>query len=169
MLALANQLDAFNERFGRFLAFTPLALMLVQFAIVLLVYIFGLGSIMMQESLQYINALMFLGGAGYTALHNDHVRVDIFYSKMAPKNRDAVDLFGTVFFLWPMLILLWILTVPYVSESWRIMESSIETSGLPFVYLLKSTILLFCITLSLFAVAQSIRLSIKLFSVRKIN
>lgn len=137
--------------------------MLVQFTIVLMVYIFGIGSIMMQESLQYINALMFLGGAGYTAIYNDHVRVDIFYSKFKPANKDAVDLFGTIFFLWPMLILLWMLTVPYVSESWRILEGSIETSGLHFVYLLKSTILLFCITLSLFALAQTIRLSLKLF------
>lgn len=166
MLALANHLDKLNERFGRLLALTPLMLMLVQFSIVLLVYIFGLGSIMMQESLQYINAVMFLGGAGYTALHNDHVRVDIFYSKLKPRNRDAVDLFGTIFFLWPMLILLWTLTIPYVSESWRILEGSVETSGLPFIYLLKSTILLFCISLSMFAAAQSIRLSLKLLSAR---
>ena len=167
MLELANLLDTLNERFGRFLAVTPLALMLVQFSIVLLVYVFGLGSIMMQESLQYINALMFLGGAGYTAIHNEHVRVDIFYSKIKPRGRDVVDLFGTIFFLWPMLILLWVLTIPYVAESWRITEGSVETSGLPFVYLLKSTILLFCISLSLFAAAQSIRLSLKLLSSRE--
>lgn len=169
MLDFANLLDKLNERFGRFLALTPLALMLVQFSIVLLVYVFGLGSIMMQESLQYINALMFLGGAGYTALYDDHVRVDIFYSKLKPKNRDMADLFGTVFFLWPMLILLWVLTIPYVAESWRISEGSVETSGLPFVYLLKSTILLFCISLSLFAIAQSIRLSLRLFTAKEIR
>lgn len=162
MLELANFFDKLNERFGRLLALTPLALMLVQFSIVLLVYVFGLGSIMMQESLQYINALMFLGGAGYTALYDDHVRVDIFYSKITPKNRDRVDLFGTIFFLWPVLILLWILTIPYVAESWRISEGSVETSGLPFVYLLKSTIILFCLSLSLFAASQSIRLTMKL-------
>lgn len=162
MLELANFFDKLNERFGRLLALTPLALMLVQFAIVLLVYVFGLGSIMMQESLQYINALMFLGGAGYTALYDDHVRVDIFYSKITPNSRDKVDLFGTIFFLWPVLILLWILTIPYVAESWRIAEGSMETSGLPFVYLLKSTIILFCLSLSLFAASQSIRLTMKL-------
>lgn len=163
MLELANQLDKLNEQFGRFLAFTPLALMLVQFSIVLMVYIFGIGSIMMQESLQYINALMFLGGAGYTALYNGHVRVDIFYSKLKPKNQDMVDLFGTIFFLCPVLVLLWVLTIPYVADSWRIMEGSIETSGLPLVYLLKSTIILFCLSLSLFAAAQIMRLTTKLF------
>lgn len=169
MLELANFFDKLNERFGRLLALTPLALMLVQFSIVLLVYVFGLGSIMMQESLQYINALMFLGGAGYTALYDDHVRVDIFYSKITPKNRDRVDLFGTIFFLWPVLILLWILTIPYVAESWRISEGSVETSGLPFVYLLKSTILLFCISLSLFAASQSIRLTMKIIHGKEPN
>ena len=147
-------LESWSERTGRFLAFTPLALILVQFTIVVLVSVFKIGSISLQESLQYINALMFLGGVGYTLKHNEHVRVDLFYSSFKARHKDLVDLFGTIFLLIPFVSLVWYATIPYISGSWANLERSVETSGLPFVYLLKTTILLFALTLTIQAIAN---------------
>ncbi len=154
LLIVAETLESWSERTGRFLAFTPLALILVQFTIVLLVSVFKIGSISLQESLQYINALMFLGGVGYTLKHNEHVRVDLFYSGFKARHKDLVDLFGTVFLLLPFVGLVWYATIPYISGSWANLERSVETSGLPFVYILKSTILLFALTLTIQAIAN---------------
>ncbi|NVJ99138.1 MAG: TRAP transporter small permease subunit [Alphaproteobacteria bacterium] len=159
---IVGALDAFQERSGNWLAFLPLALVLVQFAVVLMVYVFSSGSIQLQESLQYINAMMFLGGAGYTAIKDGHVRVDIFYGKMSEKHRAMVNFFGTLFLLVPFLALFWISAVPYVADSWAIMETSVEASGLPFVYILKSTLILFALTLSLHAVADLMRFGAQL-------
>ena len=64
-----------------------------------------------------------------------------------------MDIFGTLLFLVPFLILLWWAVVPYVADSWAIREGSTETGGIPFVYGLKSLILLFAATLSLAALA----------------
>ena len=153
----AAKIEAFLEASGRMLALLPLLLILVQFSVVLMVYVFSSGNIQLQESLQYINALMFLGGAGYTAVHDEHVRVDIFYSKISVQNKAKVDFFGTVFLLVPFLILFWATSLPYVTGSWRILEKSVESSGLPFVYILKSTLLLFALTLSLHAISALIR------------
>lgn len=150
-------LDAALERSGRIFAFLPLLLVLVQFAIVLMVYVFSTGSIQLQESLQYINAFMFLGAAGYTALHDGHVRVDLFYSKFGPDAKATVNFWGTLLLLVPFLVLMWIAAVPYVLSSWSIMEASVEASGLPFVYILKSTLLLFALSLSLHALATLLR------------
>ncbi len=158
----AQFLEMLNERFGQFLALTPLALILVQFGLVLSIHVFAIGSIKAQESLQYINALMFLGGVGYTALHQEHVRVDLFYSRMKARNKDLVDLLGTLFFIVPILFLLWITATPYALASWANFEGSTETAGLQLVYLLKSTILLFTLSLTIFAVGQIIRLSVRL-------
>lgn len=152
-----KRLDNFADRSATVLAFLPLLLVLLQFAIVLLVYVFSTGSIQLQESLQYINAMMFLGGAGYTAFKDEHVRVDLFYSKFNARQKARTDFFGTLFLLVPFLILFWHASIPYVLDSWAIRESSVEASGLPFVYILKSTLLLFAITLSLSAVADLIR------------
>jgi len=154
---VAARLEAILEYSGRLLGILPLLLIFVQFAVVLTVYVFSSGNIQLQESLQYINALMFLGGAGYTALRNEHVRVDIFYSRFSKKNQARVDFFGTVFLLVPFLVLFWVTSLPYVTGSWAILEKSVESSGLPFVYILKSTLLLFALTLSFHAIVSLIR------------
>lgn len=150
-------IDGILEKSGQMLAVLPLLLVLVQFAVVLLVYVFSSGSIQLQESLQYINAVMFLGGAGYTALKNEHVRVDLFFSKFSDQGKAKVNFCGTLFLLFPFLALMWIAGVPYVLDSWRILETSVESSGLPFVYILKTTLLLFALTMTLHGIADAIR------------
>jgi len=157
LTAIAEKIERLLDASGQILALLPLLLILVQFAVVLAVYVFSSGNIQLQESLQYINAMMFLGGAGYTAVKNEHVRVDLFYSKFNVRNKAKVDFFGTLFLLVPFLTLFWITSLPYVIGSWRILETSVESAGLPFVYLLKTTLLLFALTLSLHAVSALIR------------
>ena len=154
---LSEKIEALLEASGQILAFLPLVLILVQFTVVLMVYVFATGSIQLQESLQYINAMMFLGGAGYAAVRDEHVRVDIFYSTFSKTNKAKVDFYGTLFLLIPFLILFWVTTVPYVAQSWRELEASVETSGLPYVYILKTTLILFALTLTLHAASALIR------------
>lgn len=154
---LVKRLDGFAEKTGDFLAFLPLLLVLVQFSVVLLVYVFSSGSVQLQESLQYINAMMFLGGAGYTAFKDEHVRVDLLYCNFSERGKTAVNFYGTLFLLVPFLALFWHASIPYVTDSWAIMETSVESSGLPFIYILKSTLLLFAFTLSLHAIADLLR------------
>ena len=50
-------------------------------------YVFGLGSVKLQESIVYMHATVFMVAAGYTLLHNGHVRCDIFYAppRRAPR------------------------------------------------------------------------------------
>lgn len=157
MYKVSQTLDLMNERFGQFLALTPLAMIFVQFFVVILVYVFGRGSIQLQESLQYINAMMFLGGVGYTALKSEHVRVDVFHAKMSKKKKAIVELCGNLFLTIPFLILFWSTSLPYITDSWSIKEASVEASGLPYVYLLKSTLILFAASLSLSTASDIIK------------
>lgn len=155
--SIAAKIDGLLEASGRMLSVLPLLLILVQFVVVLVVYVFSSGNIQLQESLQYINAMMFLGGAGYAAVHDEHVRVDIFYSKFSIQNKAKVDFWGTLLLLIPFLVLFWITSLPYILGSWKILEKSVEASGLPFVYILKTTLLLFAVSLSMHAVSALIR------------
>ena len=157
MQKIADGIDTLLEASGKILAITPLLLILVQFAIVLMVYVFAIGNVKLQESLQYINALMFLGGAGYTALHQGHVRVDLFYSKFTERKKRTVDTFGTLFLLIPFLGLFWWASFPFIIDSWRFQEASVEASGLPIVYILKTTLLLFALSLSLHAISHLLK------------
>ena len=152
-----TQLDQWAERTGKAMTYLPLLLVLIQFAVVLIVYVFSKGSIKLQESMQYINALMFLGAAGYTLKRNEHVRVDLFYARFNQRQRAFVNLVGTILLLFPFLGLVWYAAIPYVTQSWAINEGSIELSGLHLVYILKSTLLLFPLTLSLQGLAEIFR------------
>lgn len=157
LLSLMDRLDAVNGRLGKLLSYGLLALIFVQFAIVVMAANFQAGSIKLQESVLYINSLVFLGAAGYTLLKDGHVRVDIFYRGAAPGTRARIDFFGTLFLLIPFLVFLWWVALPYVIASWRAGEGSFETSGLQLVWLLKSFILLFAASLSLQAVSLAVR------------
>nr|WP_184435878.1 TRAP transporter small permease subunit [Roseospira goensis] len=118
-------------------------MVLVQFLVVVLRYVFGLGFIWMQESITYMHGLLFMVGAGYTLLQDGHVRVDVFYREASPRRKALVNLLGTVLFLIPFCVLVLWVSWPYVANSWRVMEGSKETSGIQGVYLLKSVILVF--------------------------
>lgn len=142
----ARLLDAINEVIGKIISWSALGLVLIQFGIVMINYLYSAGSIAVQESLTYLHSLLFLGAAGYTLLHNGHVRVDIFYSKMDEKRKAYVNLIGSLAILFPVLIIIGVYAWPYVFSSWQIMEGSTESSGLHLVYLLKSMILLFVVS-----------------------
>src|SRR5688500_14147806 len=75
MIRLAALLDGLNERVGRAVAWLALALALVQITVVVLRYVFGAGSIWLQEGVIYLHAALFMLAAGYTAVHDGHVRV----------------------------------------------------------------------------------------------
>jgi len=143
LAALARAIDRLNSVIGQATAWLALIMVLVQFLVVVLRYVFGLGSIWMQESIIYMHGLLFMVGAGYTLLHDGHVRVDVFYREATRRRKAWVNLLGSVFFLIPFCILILWVSFPYVQNAWRVMEGSKETSGIQGVYLLKTVILVF--------------------------
>ena len=147
--AVARAIDAVNERIGRGVAWFALIMVLLQFTVVVMRYVFGLGSIFMQEGVIYLHAALFLVGAGYTLLHGGHVRVDIFYRDAAPRRKALVNLLGTLLFLLPVCAVIGWASLPYVAQSWDVLEGSRETSGIPAVFVLKSFILLFVVLIAL--------------------
>ena len=146
--AVVRSIDIFNEQLGRIVSWFALILVLMQFAVVLLRYVFGLGFIPMQESIVFMHAMLFLVAAGYTLLHDGHVRVDIFYSTATELNKARVNFFGVVVFLWPICALLTWKSLIFVGASIRVWEGSPEGTFMPF-WLLKSMLLVFPFVLSL--------------------
>lgn len=163
---ICDQIDGLNERVGRAVAWAALAMVLIQFLVVILRYVFGYGSIMMQESVLYLHAILFLAGSGYTLLHGGHVRVDIFYRDARPTTRAWIDLIGVAVFLLPVCALIWWGSWAYIQTSWNVLEGSKETSGIHAVYLLKSVILVFVILMALQGIALGLRALMTLRSAR---
>jgi TRAP-type mannitol/chloroaromatic compound transport system permease small subunit len=154
---IASLIDGLNGAIGRGAAWLALAIVLVQFAVVILRYVLGIGSIWLQESILYAHAALFLLAAAWTLQAGGHVRVDVFYSDATPRTKAMIDLAGALLLLLPFTaVLLWF-AWPYAGRSWAILEHSRETSGLPIVYLLKTLIPLFAVMMALQGIAQAIR------------
>jgi len=153
---LSTALGRIAETVGNTAAWLALALVLVTFAVVVLRYLFQLGSIAMQESILYLHASLFLLGAAYTLNRDGHVRVDIFYRGFSPRGKALVDLVGALLLLLPVCtFLLWV-SWDYVASAWALREGSPEAGGLPFVYLLKTLIPLAALLLALQGLSQAL-------------
>lgn len=155
--SIAAAIDRTNDLVGRVTAWLAIAMVLVQFTVVIMRYVFGISWLMMQESIIYMHGIMFMVAAGYTLLHDGHVRVDIFYRDASERTKALVDMLGSLLLLLPVTIVILIGTIPYVRQSWASLEGSVETSGIPAVYLLKTVILVFCLLIGLQGVSLFIR------------
>jgi TRAP-type mannitol/chloroaromatic compound transport system permease small subunit len=127
---------------GRGVAWLALLLVLATSAAVLLRYGFDFSSSKLDETLVYIHASLFMLGIAYTYQQNQHVRVDVFYQRLSPRHQAWVNLLGALLFVLPVMgFIIWS-GLSYVGASWAIQEKSIDASGLAYVYLLKTLILI---------------------------
>lgn len=144
-----NAIERVHSALGKAVCWLTLAMVLVQFVLVILRYVFGVGSIALQETILWMHSSVFLVASAWTLSQDGHVRVDILYRSASERTKAWVDLMGVIFFLWPFCFILGKTAWPYVRNSWMVHEASPETAGLPGLYLLKSLILVLVVMLAL--------------------
>ncbi len=151
-----HRLTRLTTAVGRLSAWLALFLVLGMVLVVALRYAFGIGNIALQESLTYLHGALFMLAIAYTLAEDEHVRVDVLYQRFSPRTRAWVNLLGTLFLLLPVCAALFWLSLDYVASSWREQEGS-ANGGLPFVYLLKSLLLVLPALLGIQALADLLR------------
>lgn len=156
-ISIATAIDRFVEIAGRVFAFLTLTMVLVGVLVVVMRYAFSIVFTWMQESQIYMHAAVFAVGAAYAMLHNDHVRIDIFYGRMSVKAKAWINLLGTIFFVVPLGILLFTASWDYVLNSWTMLEGSQHMRGIPAVFILKTLIWVFAGGLLLQSVSVLLR------------
>lgn len=154
-----NLFDRISNITGKIIAWLTLFMVLLTTVIVVMRYVFDAGMIWMQESVIWMHAAVFMVGAAYTLLHEEHVRVDIFYRKMTPRRRAIVDLVGVVIFLLPLSGYLALMAYDFAAVSWSINETSREPGGLPYpmIPLLKSLVIVMPVAVALQGVSMLMR------------
>jgi len=152
-----SAVEKFTEVTGRFISWATVTMVILVVLVVITRYFLGLGSIALQESVTYLHCLVFMMGFAFTLKHDGHVRVDIFYRGFSPRLKAIVNLIGGLLFLIPFCLLIFFTSWDYVLASWVIRETSAENNGLPFIYLLKTLMLLMPATLVLQGIAEIIR------------
>jgi TRAP-type mannitol/chloroaromatic compound transport system permease small subunit len=154
---IADALDALSRMIGGTVKWFALLLVLLQFVVVGLRYIYGSSFIWMQESVIYTHATLFMLAIGYTFLLDQHVRVDVLYAGWTAQRRALVDLVGILVAVLPFCALVIWASSTYVSMSWRLGEGPMQVGGLPLLPYLKTLIPVMAALLFLQGVSIAIR------------
>jgi TRAP-type mannitol/chloroaromatic compound transport system permease small subunit len=157
LLAAAGVIDAMSRAIGATAKWLAVAMVLVQFLVVGLRYIYGSSFIWLQETVVYLHATLFMLAIGYTFLVDQHVRVDVLYAGWDARRRALVDLIGIVVAVLPFCALVLWASWTYAAMSWRIGEGPIQVGGLPLQPVMKSLIPTMAILLGLQAIAIGLR------------
>ena len=137
---LSRFIDTINEWVGRGVAWVTLALVVVIFVDVVMRYLFNTSFVFTQELEWHLFAFIFLIGAGYTLLHDGHVRVDIIYQRLGFKGRAWINLLGVIFFLIPGCLMVMVTSWKFMVNSFMIMEGSPDPGGIPYRFIVKGCI-----------------------------
>ncbi len=135
--------------FGKFISLMIPIMTILMIVIIVARYFFGIGLTGLQELVMYIHAFIFLGCAGYVHYKDEHVRVDIFYRESSDLYKKNINYFLSLIFLIPVCFVIGYYSIELIGMSWRIKEVSTEAGGLNYVYLQKTLIILFPMSLLL--------------------
>lgn len=133
--------DRVNEWIGSVVVSTVLVLFILVIAgNVILRYLFNTSFVFMAELEWHLFAFVFLMGAGFTLLHDGHVRVDVIYSLLGRKKQEWINLVGVFLFLIPSCYLVLTTTIPWVMDAYRVGEVSLDPGGIPARFVIKSAL-----------------------------
>jgi TRAP-type mannitol/chloroaromatic compound transport system permease small subunit len=130
LLALSRAIDALNERIGRLVYWLVLIMVLVSAGNATSRYALSISSNAWLELQWYLFAAVFLLCAGYTLLHNEHIRIDVVSSRLSRRTQIWIDVFGTLFFLLPMSLYIMWASWPAFMNAWTSGEVSGNAGGL---------------------------------------
>ncbi len=130
LLALSRGIDAVNERVGRLVYWCVLIMVLVSSINATMRYAFNIASNAWLELQWYLFAAVFLLCAGYTLLHNEHIRIDVISARLSRRMQIWIDIFGTALFLLPVAGYITWLSWPVFVNAWTINEISMNAGGL---------------------------------------
>ena len=150
-------INLINRAMGNLFMWLAVGIVLVCFWVVVERYVFSTTRLWMQDLYPWMNGVMFTAVAGYALYRNDHVRVDIFFRPASTRRKAWLDLIGVFAFLFPFAWVVWSYCFVFVQRSIGLLEGSANPGGMPGLFVLKSFILVFAVSIALQGVAMAIR------------
>ena len=132
--------DSVNEKIGYAVSWLTTLMVLVVCYDVFTRYVLKSSSVAVQELEWHLFGMIFLLGAAFSLKHDQHVRVDVLYTRFSRKGQAWVDFFGSTLFLIPFSLLVIWASWNFVKNSYVMGETSPNPGGLPARYLLKACI-----------------------------
>ncbi len=139
--------DTINTSLGEIIKWALPTLIVAIVASIIALSIFGLSFTKLDELPVYLHAAVIMLGCAATLLASQHVRVDIFYGRLPARGKAFVGIIAFYIFSLPVCVLLIWVSQGFVAGSWRGFEGSNEATGIRGIFLLKTLIPVFAVTM----------------------
>jgi TRAP-type mannitol/chloroaromatic compound transport system permease small subunit len=130
LLKIALGIDWVSDKFGKIASFAVMAAAMISAGNAFVRYGLDISSNGWLEIQWYLFAITVMLGGPIVLKLNEHVRVDIFYGKLKGNGPVFVDLFGLVFFLLPVMVLMVYFSWPLFVKMYISGEMSPNSGGL---------------------------------------
>ncbi len=129
-LSVSRAIDTLNEKIATLVGFALLAAVIICTGNALMRYIFNASSNGWLEIQWYLFAAMFMLASSYTLKRDEHVRIDVIAGRFSKRTQVWIDLFGFVFFLMPISLVILYYGLPFALLSIQSGEMSSNAGGL---------------------------------------
>lgn len=130
LLQISRLIDALNERIGRLVSWLVLITVLISATNAVVRKALNISSNAFLEVQWYFFSAIFLLGAAYTLLRQEHVRIDVVSGRFSKRTQIGIDIFGILFFLFPFVAVVIDLSIPVFWRAWVSGEMSSNAGGL---------------------------------------
>jgi TRAP-type mannitol/chloroaromatic compound transport system permease small subunit len=131
LLAVSRSIDAATRLIGKSVAWLVVVAAFISAGNAVIRKLFDISSNSWLELQWWLFAAVFLLAAPWTLALNEHIRIDIVNERLPRWVRNAIEVFGHVFFLLPMAALVAYTSWDFFLTSWKQNEQSANYGGLP--------------------------------------
>ena len=139
-VAISDCIDRAILKIGNLIAWSYVLLVIIIVLQVVLRKGFSNGLIVLEELQWHLYAIGVMFGVSYAQVNNAHVRVDLVYGGLRIRTKRIIDVIGILLLVLPFIVVIFIHSLDFVADAWRINESSESPSGLPWRWAIKAVI-----------------------------
>ena len=124
---------------------------------VIMRYVFNSPTMWNYETSMMVGGTLFAMGWAYALRHHSHVRVDVFYTRLAPRGRAVIDVLGALLLFFPLMAMFTSVSTAWAWQAWEIMEKSVETYWYPIIAPFRTMVAIGFMLITLQGIARFIR------------
>lgn len=128
---LCHKINHLNEKIGSMCALLILPMVGVVVYEVIMRYVFSAPTSWGFETTTFIYGIHYILGMSYTQLHNGHVSIDIFESRLATRKRTILSVITNLLIFFPTFACMTIFSWVYALDSWKNWEHQSTSWGPP--------------------------------------
>ena len=150
-------IDKFSKWIGNIVCWILMPLIFAMTYEVLARKLFLAPTIWAYDISRFLYGALFMLGAGYALSRGVHIRADFLYRNFKIKNQGLIDFWLYLLFYFPGLIVFLYMTIGFVGESIQRGERGMDTTWMPYMWPIKSCLLIGIIFLLVQGVSELLK------------